>query len=264
VILKSIIRILLLTTLPAAAAYLGKENSILDVWKQQKYLGDNFNIDLVKQILVLGSVLITGFYLSLANELTKNKCLIIGSQRTSLISTLKQSFLEALGALINDPTISEAINVRIWTRDKSITTFIKNLLLKRKNEPERKCFVIKNIDGLSNISDNTKDLKFEVEPEVQGLVGKCYNVKGIVYDEDTMNPGEDYYLTPFQKNKTRGTRFVLCAPIFNEKDEIESIISFDSLRKITLPVDTDNEEKIVSLITVFCQSLYENAPDLFN
>ncbi|MCF8009870.1 MAG: hypothetical protein K9L17_03490 [Clostridiales bacterium] len=140
---------------------------------------------------------------------------------------------------------------------------MKNLYLSFKGKPLEKFFIIKNIEGLSNTSDNTKDLKFQVQPEIeiQGLVGRCYNAKAVLYEGDAKYSEEDFNLTSFQKNKTSDTRFILCCPIFNEKNEVLSIISFDSPHKIIIP--QDKEEILTNIIVGFCQNLYENAPDLF-
>lgn len=225
-------------------------------------MGENFDVSLAKQFFLISSVVITGFYLSISKLLVERKLTNVEAQRIALISNLKQSLLLALENLTNEPQMRDSVNIRIWKEYKGLICCFSNCLRRFKGKPPKKFIVIKNIEGLSNI-DNTIDLKFLVEPknDSQGLVGRCFHEKAIVYEEDLMSSDIDYRLNTYQRNKTNETRFCLCSPIVNEKDEVVSIISFDSSHRIVLP--EDNELRIASLATTFCQSLYQNCPDLF-
>ena len=70
-------------------------------------------------------------------------------------------------------------------------------------------YYIKNIEGLAE-KDITDNLKFEVSPNRQGLVGECYEQKAILYDDDLENSNEiNYNLTHYQIAKTNQLKFIL-------------------------------------------------------
>ena len=124
-----------------------------------------------------------------------------------------------------------------------------------------KNYYIKNIDGLAE-SDITNNLKFEVYPNKQGLVGDCYDQKAIVYDDDMENSNEtNYNLTHYQIAKTNELRFILACPIFSESEEIIAIMSFDTCDRIK--VKDESKDILRSMVLNFTQSLYESIPELF-
>lgn len=122
-------------------------------------------------------------------------------------------------------------------------------------------YYIKNIEGLAE-KDITDNLKFEVCPNRQGLVGECYEQKAILYDDDLENSNEiNYNLTHYQIAKTNQLKFILVCPIFSENEEIISIVSFDSYDKIK--IKEESKEILRQLVLNYTQSLYECIPDLF-
>lgn len=257
--IKSVFIVLFFTFIPGFAMYLAGEKSILDIWQSQGYIGPKVSLPFVKQSLRILSVGLTALYLSITREFLKNKLHIIEIQRCSLINNLKRSFLEAFQNKISNASIN-AINIRIFIEKKDYLRFLKALLGKYASYIPKKYYIIKNIDGLSN-AGNTNNLQFEVSPNSQGLVGKCYNQKSIVYDEDLMVSEEDYNLNSYQRNKTCDIRFCLCAPIFGNDGEVVAIVAFDSVERITIESDDKNVWKV--MITNYCQTLHENLPDLF-
>ena len=127
--------------------------------------------------------------------------------------------------------------------------------------PTKDVYYIKNIDGLAE-KDITNNLKFEVSPNKQGLVGECYEQEAILYDDDLENSNEtNYNLTHYQKAKTNKFKFILVCPIFSESEEIISIVSFDTCDKIK--INRDSKDILRQLVLNYTQSLFECMPDLF-
>lgn len=271
--LNAYLKVLLSAFIPSMAAYIAQDKGILDFLVQKELLGKEFPVTSVKQFCLILSVAIVGLYFPWKYEKIKAIKREVESQRAALIATLKHSTFSALSNEINNPSARDSVSVRIWTKEVIKANFFSNICYKiliklpfefqftdGLGDNDKIYFKIKNVEGLSSITDNTKDLRFEAYPVTQGLVGRCFTEKEMVYDEDTKNSGEDYNLNPYQKSKT-DTRFVLCYPIFDEKNKVISIVSFDSPHKITIP--DEKTQNVVEIITGFCQSLYENAPDLF-
>ncbi len=259
--IKIILRAILLALIPGLLVYLGRADNILDYLKKHKYLGENFNIDLLKYILLVCGVTFTSLIYVVMESRARYKYNIAQSQKTALIYMLKQGLLTSLENLTGDTYIRDSVNIRIWVEDRKYYTGIVDCIKKKMGKPIKKVFTIRNVDGFTNSSVNNMDLKMEVEPISQGVLGRSYHEKGIVYDEDVTESETDYKLTPSQEVKTIGTRFVLCSPIIGNKDRILHIISFDSAHKITIP--QENESKVAALITVFGQDLYQHVPDIF-
>lgn len=257
----NILKTLLIAAIPAIMAYFSSDDSLLDIWKKKGILGDQFDIDLVKQILLVGSVILTSLWLTLQNERYKGKMKVTEEQRIALIRIMKEAFLSNLAEKVCSPDLS-TLRIRIWTEDKKFTKFLELIRCWIMNQTLIRTYIIKNVAGLS-YSDNTENLSFIVSPqsELQGLVGMCYDKKSIVLDDDLHNTQRDYNLNNQQKSKTNGTRFCLCYPIFDDNSNIISIVSFDTNVPITIP--DDKLDTLSSTVTEFCQGLYQNCPELF-
>lgn len=113
-------------------------------------------------------------------------------------------------------------------------------------------------------SGNTEGLKFEVKPKIQGIVGNVYNEKIILYDDEMTEDKlkELYNLSNFQKSKVNGTKFVLGVPLFNEKDNVDVIITMDS--EDDIKINDTNIDKWNLMATKFCQSMHHCVPILYN
>jgi len=127
--------------------------------------------------------------------------------------------------------------------------------------PYEKIFAIRRIPGLSD-PDCPEDLFFAVTGSApQGLVGRCYSERIILYEEDFAQMAALYNLTPFQMSKTRDTRFCLCVPIFNANNRIVTVISMDCIYSIKIP--QHEEAMIADMIAVFVQDLSKYFPKIY-
>ena len=257
-VIWSLLRIAFFVFLPACLAYLGSDHSLLDVLKENKVLGENFNVPLVKQLFQVASVSITNLILISLYEYRNYKLQIIQTKNDSLISDLKTSFLSAMASELGDCHVN-TIRFRVWKEDTGPAFRLKKYTSRISNTQVPRRYAIMNIEGLSDI-DNTKGLYFEVYPKVQGLVGRCFAEKIIKYEEDISKLYFLYDLTPFQISKTRGTKFSLCFPIFNDRNDIVTMISLESIYKIKIPEEL--EETIANMITIFAQDLTKYFPKL--
>ena len=125
----------------------------------------------------------------------------------------------------------------------------------------RKTFIIKNFDILSN-EGVTKNLKFEVFPKVQGLVGECYKKDSIVYDDELKSTNSiNYELNSFQIIKTSSLQWSICCPIHDTESNIVAIIALDGDKKIK--IKPEKEQELSEQLFVFSTMLYENVPQLF-
>lgn len=182
---------------------------------------------------------VSAIYYSIKSH--KNK-----KQRDHLFECIKDMIIENLQTIVREKGgMRFELNIRIFTPHNY--TFSKKTV-----------FRLKNIKGFSS-TDNTEGLEFEVKPITRGMVGFCYNKKQSVYEEDLHNTTQNYNLTKYQRTKTEEVRFCLCYPVFNKKDQICLIVSFDSRSVISIENCKIEWE---ALIRFFCLKLKENMPHL--
>ncbi len=252
--------VFIFTIIPGIAAYLGKQNNVLDDLQADEIIGKNFPLSTFKSIVLILGVVLSSLILTIRLEVHKNKNKQLKDQRVELIKENRKSFIKALQSQIPGIPSPSGINIRIWIpktkRLECILKFIKTL----RRQETRKILTIKNVEGLSD-TGTTDELQFEVHPKVEGLVGRCYDGKEIVFEEDLFCSDYEYNLNRYQENKTIGTRFCLSAPIFNYKDKVIAVISMDSEDRAV--IETDEEQILYLLITMYCQKLYDNMRDLF-
>lgn len=252
----TVVRILLFVATPAFFAYLSSEKNIIDVLIAKNILGANINIDLVKQFFLILSVTISNLILVVIYERSLFKRKLLTAKNASLFNDFKISFLSSLATEIENPRVQN-LKFRVWRKPNKFIQTINNMF--RKKIKTEKLIMIE-LTGLTD-SDTTKGLEFEITPNLQGLVGRCYNTKNIEYEEDISQLNEMYNLTKFQISKTRNTKFCLCVPIFGKNDEVVSILSLDCAEAIQIP---ESKEQIVAdLITLFIQDLNKYFPKLF-
>lgn len=124
-------------------------------------------------------------------------------------------------------------------------------------------FQIVNYEGLCT-AGTTNGLKFKVLPEEekQGLVGDCYNMRNMLYDDClAKNNSSSYHLDNYQISKTRDLEFSIVCPLYSSNDEIIAIIAIDGKQKIDISA---HKSEITNNVLTFAQTLYENVPDLLN
>ena len=244
---------ILLSLIPALCTYLSQSENILSWLQNNNYIGTEINIEIVQHITGILSILFTFGLLTIPLIISNLQNLTYKTQRDYLIKNNKEIFQNTLKKQLDNCKL----NVRIFVPRISLWHKIcKKLNIKTKN-----VYCIKNIEGLAD-KDITDNLKFEVYPNKQGLVGDCFEQKAIVFDDDLENSNEtNYNLTHYQIAKTNQLKFILVCPIFSENEEIISIISFDSYD--TIKIKDEAKDKIRKLILNYTQSLYECIPEVF-
>lgn len=244
-----------LSLFPAVCAYLSTDNSIL-VWLQtNKYLGENVDVELVRNIMYLASILLTFLCLTIPYIIRDIECNEYKSQRDMLIKDNKDIFEATLKNELNLKHCK--INVRIFVPKYTLIYKIARII----NKKSKLEYHIRNIEGLAE-KDITENLKFSVFPKKQGLVGECYRQQAVLYDDDLVNSNEtDYGLTMHQIAKTNKIKFILVCPVFSDEEKMIAIVSFDSYDEIKI---MDEKKDILrNLVLNYTQSLYECVPDLF-
>lgn len=246
-----IITVALVTSaVPAIVTYLGKTNNIIDYLYQKNYIGPAFDIDLFKSTCQILSIILS-FSIILCQQLSTNIKLNNGNQKINgLLYQTKMIFQEALSS-----TIGYKVNF-----DIRIFVPIKKIINLEKGKPLY--FQIVNYDGLGTVG-TTNGLKFKVLPESekQGLVGNCYNMRSMLYDDCLVqNNSSAYHLDNYQLSKTRDLEFSIVCPLYNSNDEVIAIIAIDGKQKIDI---TAHKSEIINNVLTFSQTLYENVPELF-
>lgn len=176
----------------------------------------------------------------------------VKKQQIFLICQVKEYILISLKTILGRDNLN--INIRIFTPRCKI---FKSLFTHFR---KREYFVMRNIPGFTD-DDMKSGLSFEVKHKPQGLVGQCYKTGFISYDKNFQDSPFDYNLTKYQRMRTRDIKFWVCVPLFNEKDEISAIMSFDSDVEIEL---TKRQANIVfPLLDKFSREFFDNMPTLF-
>ncbi|NLM28452.1 MAG: hypothetical protein GX211_09830 [Clostridiaceae bacterium] len=247
----------LFTIASAILIYLGSSDCIENLAKHN-IVGSQVNISLFKNFSTIAGIVLQAVSISYRFNLAKNKVNNMNMEMEGLIKYCKETFLKLLE---NRKLISHNnINIRIFTPEKA---FWMKLVLNKLTfgiYKVRKKFKIKNINGLAE-KGNTEGLSFEVSPNPVGLVGKCYNDKYAVYDDNLKINNANYGLSRYQISKTQDLEFCLCIPLFNKDDEVTSIVSFDIQKRIT--IDSAKKGQWIHLTTSFCQTLRDYVPELF-
>ena len=124
----------------------------------------------------------------------------------------------------------------------------------------KKRFVIKNIDLIAD-TGITKDLQFEVSPMVEGLVGKCYRDKCVLWDDKLESTNSTKYnLDAHQISRTTDLKWSICCPIYGNTGEIVAILALDG--KTTTQIN-DEEKQLGLELTAFSRMLFDAVPQLF-
>lgn len=261
--IKSLLLVVILTIIPGLSAYLSVNNNILDELQKNGYIGPNFNLPLVKQYVLFLGAIIPPCILTLLWQISKNGKKVLERQRHALVRMMKDWFVSYCHNLLSNPSM-RVLNVRIFIEEKRFWWLKAGLELVIKHfRPDfefKKKFLMRNVKGLYT-TINRDDLEFEVSPDWQGLVGKCYQDRKLIYRSDLKVSDEDFHLTDYQRHIVSEVDFCLCYPIPDKDNKIAAIITFDSPEHIIIPPDkkTEFEEGAAN----FCQTLHETLPELF-
>jgi hypothetical protein len=206
-------KVFLFTFFPTLCIYSARSDNFLDAMQRGGIIGPKINLVACKDILLIIGILLSAVLLSVNLACTEIREKKSARQRDSLIKYNKDIFLKALGNRLNISCLH--LNQRIFVPSKDKLALLKICLNKLGcHLVIKEAFTIKNIVGLSD-PGITENLSFEIRPNEQGLVGKCYSLRTIIYDDNLKaTNATDYNLTPYQKSKTCDLEFILCAPLF--------------------------------------------------
>lgn len=224
-VIKHLIVVILFSAIPAILSYAANSPSFLEKLVSSKILGSAFPIEQMQNICFILGIILSTILLSCNLFYTQIKYDDLLDQRGLLIRMTKEN----LGIVLSEFSSGFSdFDIRIFIPRFPRLYYICNKMQFNINKE----FAIKNIDIIAN-QGATKNLRFEVFPNPQGLVGQCYKTKKIVYDDmlETTN-STDYSLTAGQISRTSNLKWSICCPIINSNDEVVAIVAFDGTKKI--------------------------------
>lgn len=239
---------------PALCAWLGQSN-ILEQLQEKQYIGTEIPVAVVKECFAFLGVISTVLLLTcplIVAQLNERKYHL---QRDRLIKNNKETLFKVLSNILHRERCD--IDIRIFVPQNDII----HRIIRKIDKRQPLYFVIKNLEGLAE-PGLTSDLKFEVYPNQQGLVGRCYQSRGILYDDDLEQSNEtEYNLNTYQINKTSDLKFILVCPILGFDGSIKAIVAFDS--KTKMEVTDENKKNLTNAVLNYTQELYELVPEFF-
>lgn len=254
---KIILAGIICSLFPALFSYLGQSSNTLDWMQKNNLLGSGVNIEILKDVCTGISIILTFTLLTVPlicsqiNEKSYHK------QRDDLIYQWKDIFVISLGSKLDIKNLN--MDIRIFVPKVTLKTKMCKIISPRQFKLK---FVIRNLDVLAR-HDTTDELKFEVYPNPEGLVGQCYTQKIMLNDDNLVQTNDvAYNLTPSQINKTKDLKFSLVCPIFNSDNEVISIVAFDSKQDIKFGT-ADMQKAVENSVLNFSQMLYSRVPELF-
>lgn len=255
-IAKIIVSVLCFTAIPAFLAYVASSDYFLPTLEQKGWLGQNANIQLIMDVCLWVSIILSAWLLSFNSAKAQISHESILEQRNSLVKMTKDILKESL--VKNQSGFSD-LDIRIFIPKHPF--LIKLAYILHIKDPKI-IYIIKNIPQIAD-EGTTSNLEFEVSPDPQGLVGLCYNIRSVVYDDDLeKNNGDDIYnLTEYQLSRTTNLKWSICCPVFDTSNTVIAILALDGKNQIT--IDDNNKSEIRNQIVVFSRLLYDAVPQLF-
>lgn len=241
---------------PAVSTFLASDDAFIKWLINKGFLAKAFNILLFQRICLIISILFTTFVLNIKIIYQINKRERHQKEIAGLFNVIKQFAQSNFASISKNNNFS--FDLRIFVPEvnvyKSIIAFVT-----RKNVD--KWFVIRNIEPFAR-KDITEHLRFRVEPDIQGLVGKAYNSGYIVYDDTlTLTNNTEYSLDKSQISRTSKLLWSICVPIFDENNKVFAVMAFDS---DSSPLDIDgNKEEIRKLTNTLAIMMRDSVPELF-
>lgn len=240
--------------LPALFAYLATSDTVIDFLKAKNILSASLDIALFKDVCLIINILLSVVVLNI--KIIRRDCKIKKHKKRidglyDMVSTTIQNCFEQISHNSNFN-----FELRIFVRDRNILVPLTKVLRHDKGS----FFSIKNIYPFAK-HDQTDNLRIRVNPDPQGLVGRCYTLKTIVYDDDLKTHNETYGLDEAQMLKTSSLRWCICVPILNNNNDVIAVVSFDSSTS-NLSI-TDNINDIRHLVSTYSLMLYNSVPELF-
>ncbi len=257
--MKKAIRIILdiiLTSIPAFLSYLASSTIFFDSLQQAGYLGQGVNIAYIQDCCLWIGIVLTAV-LSTARLIYRQWKLDNSlKQRSSLIRMNKRILESSLSEKVSEGFAN--CDIRIFVPKHPLLYKLTSIQLFHNMKRE---FVIKNYDTIAN-EGTTRNLTFEVYPNVEGLVGKCYNKQSIIYDDNLKQTNStNYGLNETQISRTTDLAWSICCPVFSGGNDVIAIVALDG----KTPIHISNEvlTPLREEITVFSQMLSDSVPELF-
>lgn len=244
-ILKSILKFILVNSIPAFCIYAGKSSNITDILINLEWINDAETAKYQNYFFLTGSfiaIIFNGFYQY--NELKLKAKLSSYNELNKLnLNLIKQKLCSELS--VSDDLKIRAFKVRkFWFSD---TTQIIN-------------FVIPGVTD-KILGKNTlkfKHIKQKKDNIIQGVVGLCIEHSKVGVDYNTRNT-HLYTLTEEQKAMIGNVIFCCAAPIF-KSGKVKYIISLDSNN---IKIDEQTYDKnatetiIINNLKTFCSTFDE-------
>ncbi len=186
---------------------------------------------------ILGLVVINVF-VPYSAEKTKSKL----KEQDALIGLLLKDLRDSLNDELEHKlsVTGLELNIRIFSPKRSFWAWVKRMW------SGERIFYLNDHPNLCK--EQIEKLSFRVHPNPEGLVGKVFADKYMLYDSllDDERSKNEYQLKPHHTSATADTKFVIAAPIFKDgsNDKINAIVSFDSKKRVTLPENKDWETAI--------------------
>lgn len=221
--MREYLKTICLSLVPAILIYIGKTEGFFTFLKEHKFVEDSYNFSTTQFWCFLIGCLWAGLVVPVQLANTKNKLKDKEDEFNELLKFNKDIYFKSAKEKIKKQSVS--FRTRVFIPEKGIIKHWKQIKHKKKE------FHLKYYKSISDpISNN--DLHFEVNPNIQGMVGKTFDCKNILIDFDVQK--SDYNLSHYQKSKTSDVKFCSTVPIFDKDNEVKAIISVDSEKEVIL------------------------------
>ncbi len=257
-LIKKIIKWILIVAIPFLFQYLSQANKIFTVLIEKGILNKDVDIEMIKEVFLIFSIVSTLGLLLVNMIITDIRNEKLESRQNDFTVYMKDVLTSKLCEIFNNRDLS--FDVRIFVPHSFFVWKIFHFFYKKA----RLVFVCKNKKELAKegIKDN---LEFEVYPNIQGLVGLCYDTKQAQYDDELVETNSVLYnLNNSQIEKTRDLRFSLVYPIYDNEDKdntVIAIVAIDSASQIS--IKDDQQQQLIALLSGFSQYLYKLVPEAF-
>lgn len=249
-----LIKVVIFTAIPSFLSYVASSPTFLNQLVVKGIIGNSVPLDIIRDLCFISGIILSAILLSwnLICKTTQYEDVL--EQRNYLIKMNKDNLKIVLSDLSSG---FSSFDIRIFIpRYPKLYMICNKIGIDCKRE-----FIIKNIDIIAN-QGATKNLKFEVYPNTQGLVGQCYKSKAMVYDDQLEKTNNTKYsLTEGQISRTSNLKWSICCPIINENNEVVSVMAFDGTENIT--IDRNKQKELSDNILTYTRMLYDAVPQLF-
>ncbi|MGB4847922.1 MAG: GAF domain-containing protein [Saprospiraceae bacterium] len=216
--MKNYLKFFGINIIPALLIFFSKNDSLF-TWCKTHNVTLGWDQSAIQFWLFLVGIIWTGCILPLQYANVKNK---LDHKNEAFQELLKHQRDAYLKLMKNE--------IREYNTTFSTRAFVPFWRLKYWARGE-KYYKLKFIPGLSDEFGN-KELVFRVHPNPEGLVGRTYNEKAIIVEQDAVHNA--YNLNQIQKQKVGNVRFCTAIPIFNNNEKIIAIIGLDSESDVKL------------------------------